>query len=70
MFDMQRFYLQALNDAKVKEQYQVNISSRFVALKNLDDNVDISRAWENIRENIKMPAKESLVHDLTKNLLN
>jgi hypothetical protein len=28
-FDMQRFYLKKLNDAEVKEQYQVKISNRF-----------------------------------------
>jgi hypothetical protein len=39
-FDMQRFDLKKINDAEVKEQYQVKISNRFAALKNLDDNVD------------------------------
>jgi hypothetical protein len=42
-----------LNDADVKEQYQVKITNRFAALENFDDNVDMNRAWENIRENIK-----------------
>jgi len=34
---------------------QVKISHRFAALENLDedDDVDISRAWDSIRENIK-----------------
>jgi hypothetical protein len=31
-------------------------------LENFDDNVDMNRAWENIRENIKTSAKESLGH--------
>jgi hypothetical protein len=31
-------------------------------LENFDDNVDINRALENIRENIKISAKESLGH--------
>jgi hypothetical protein len=31
-------------------------------LENVDDNVDMNRAWENIRENIKTSAKESLGH--------
>jgi hypothetical protein len=44
-FDMQRFDLRKLNNAKVKEQCQVKISKSFAALENLDDNVDISRAW-------------------------
>jgi hypothetical protein len=42
------------------EQYRVEISNRFAALKNLDDDVDINRAWETIRENIKISAKASL----------
>jgi hypothetical protein len=29
-------------------------------LENLDTEVDVNRAWETIRENIKIPAKESL----------
>jgi hypothetical protein len=34
------------------------MSNRFAALENFNDNVDINRAWENIKENIKIPAKE------------
>jgi hypothetical protein len=30
--------------------------------KNFVDNVDMNRAWENIRENIKTSANESLGH--------
>jgi hypothetical protein len=29
-----------------KEQYHVKISNRFAALENLDDEVDINRAWD------------------------
>jgi hypothetical protein len=59
---MQRFDLRKPNDAEVKEQYQVKITDRFAALENFDDNVDTNRAWENIRENIKVSAKEILGH--------
>jgi hypothetical protein len=59
---MQRFDLRKLNDAEVKEQYQVKITNRCAALYNSDDSVDMNRAWENIRENIKTSAKESLCH--------
>jgi hypothetical protein len=52
-FDMQRFDLRKLNDAEVKEQYQVKITNGFAALENCDDKVDMNTAWENIRENIK-----------------
>jgi hypothetical protein len=61
-FYMQRFDLRKLKDAEVKEQYQVKISNRFAALENCDDTVDMNRACENIRENIKTSAKESLGH--------
>jgi hypothetical protein len=60
--DMQRFDLRKLNDSEVKEQYQIKITNRFAALENFDDNVDMNRAWENIRENIKISAKSSLGH--------
>jgi hypothetical protein len=40
---------------EVREQYQA-ISNRFAALGNLDHNGDINRAWENIRDNIKITA--------------
>jgi hypothetical protein len=60
--DMHRFYLRKLNDAEVKEQYQVKITNKFSALESFDDKVDMNRAWENIRENIKTSAKESLDH--------
>jgi hypothetical protein len=42
--------LRELNDAEVKEQYQVKMSNRFAALENLDDNMNINMAWENTRE--------------------
>jgi hypothetical protein len=60
--DIRRFDRRKLNDAEVKETYQVKITNRFAALENLDDNVDMNRAWENITENTKTSAKESLGH--------
>jgi hypothetical protein len=47
---------------QVKKQYQVKITHRFAALENFNDNVDMNTAWENIRENINISAKESLGH--------
>jgi hypothetical protein len=47
---MKRVNLKKLNDVEVKEQYQVKISNSFAALENLDDDVDITRAWESIRK--------------------
>jgi hypothetical protein len=37
-------------------------SARFATVENLDNDADINRAWETIRENIKISAKGSLVH--------
>jgi hypothetical protein len=57
---MERFNLKKLNDVEGKEQFLVEISNRFAALKDLDSEVEINNAWEMIRENIKISAKESL----------
>jgi len=59
-FDEERFNLRKLNELEVMKQYQIKISSRFAALENLSDREDINGAWENIQENIKTSAKESL----------
>jgi hypothetical protein len=61
-FDMQRFYIRKLNDAEVKEKYQVKITNRFAVLENCDNTVDMNTAWENIKDNIKTSAKECLGH--------
>jgi hypothetical protein len=60
--DMDRFNLKKLNEGEVKEQYQVTIKNRFSALENLEDNGDINRAWDAIRENITISAKEAKRH--------
>jgi hypothetical protein len=51
--DLQRFDLRELNNAEVKEQYQIKITNKFAALEDFDVNVDMNTACENIRENIK-----------------
>jgi hypothetical protein len=58
-FDMERFNLKKLNDVEGKEQFCVKISTRFATFEDLDMEVDINSAWETIRENIKILAKES-----------
>jgi hypothetical protein len=45
---------------EVTKQFQIEISNRFEALENLNDSEDINRAWENIKESIKISAKETL----------
>jgi hypothetical protein len=59
-FDGERFNLRKLNEPEVKEKYQMEITNRFAALENLIVDEDVNRAWENIKENIKTSAKESL----------
>jgi hypothetical protein len=56
-FHMERFNLKKLKEVEDEEQYGVEISNRFAALENLDDEVDINRAWETVRQNIKISAK-------------
>jgi hypothetical protein len=64
---MERFSLKKLKKVQCKEQYRVEISYRIAALENLDANVDINRACETIRENIKISNKESLGYYELKN---
>jgi hypothetical protein len=59
-FHVERFNLKKLSVVEGKEQYRVEIWNKFTALENLDTEVDVNKAWEIIRENIKISAKESL----------
>ena len=64
-FDGERFNLGKLNELEVMKQYQIEITNRSAALGNIRDDGDVNRAWENIKENIKTSAKESLgLHEL------
>jgi hypothetical protein len=60
-FDGDIFNLINLNDMEVRKQYQTHISNMSTALENLTDSDYINRALENIKENIKPSAKDSLV---------
>jgi hypothetical protein len=59
-FHTERFNLKKLNDVEGKEQFHVEVSNRFAALEDLDAEVEINGAWETIRDNFKISAKESL----------
>ena len=59
-FDGERFNLTKLNVLDYRKQNQIEISNKYAALQNLNDNEDINRAWENTQENIKTSAKEGL----------
>jgi hypothetical protein len=56
---MERFSAKELNKVEGKEQYRVEISNRFTSSENFDEQVDNNRAWETIRDSIKILAKES-----------
>jgi hypothetical protein len=58
-FHMGKFNLKKLNEVEGKEQFRIEVSNRFAALEELNTEVEIKTAWETIRENIKMSAKES-----------
>jgi len=67
-FDRQRFNFRKLNEPDVRKQYQIEITNKFAALENLNEDEDINRTWENIKENIQTSAKESLgLHELKQN---
>jgi hypothetical protein len=52
-FHMESFNLKKLSEVEDKEQFPVEVSSRFAALEDLDAEVEINSAWEMIRGNIK-----------------
>ena len=60
-FDGERFNLRKLNELRVKEKYQIEITKRSAALQNLNGDENVNMDWEKIKENIKTSAKGSLV---------
>ena len=44
-FDRQRFNLRNLNEPEVRELYQIEITNRFAALENSDEDEDVNRTW-------------------------
>jgi len=43
--DRHRFNLSKLNELEVRKQYQVEITNRFAALENLNEDEDVNRIW-------------------------
>jgi hypothetical protein len=64
---VEMFNLKKLSEAEGKEQFRVEVLNRFAVLEDLDTEVEITSAWETIRENIKISAKESLGYYEPKN---
>ena len=44
--DRHRFNLSKLNELEFRKQYQVEITNRFAALENLNEDEDVNRIWE------------------------
>jgi hypothetical protein len=55
-FDLERINLKKLSDLEFRKQYQIDTSNSFTALWNLNDIEDMTRAWESVRENIRIKA--------------
>jgi hypothetical protein len=58
--DGERLNLRKLNELEFRKQYRIEITNRFAAMENLSDGEDINMAWENIKENVKTSAKQSI----------
>jgi len=58
--DRHRFNLTKLNELEVRKQYQIEITNRFAALENLNEDEDVNTIWGNIKHNIQISAIESL----------
>jgi hypothetical protein len=57
-FHMERFNIKKLNEVEVKDEYRIEVSNRFAALKVLDAEVEIILSGKRL-ENIKVSAKAS-----------
>jgi hypothetical protein len=60
MFLVEIFNLKKLNKLEFSKHDHIKISNRFATLENLNDSMDVNRAWEDIKENIEISTKESL----------
>jgi hypothetical protein len=56
-FNVETLNLKKLNEVEGKEHYHVEISNRFPASENFDEELDINRARETIRENTQFQPK-------------
>jgi hypothetical protein len=59
---MERVNLKKLNEVEVREQHYLKVQNSFVTLENIVDFKGTSRLLENIREDVKISAKENLGH--------
>ena len=59
-FDWECLNLRKLNELAIRRKYEIEITKSFAALENLNNDEDINRAWENIKENFKTSTKQNL----------
>jgi hypothetical protein len=57
---MERLNLRKLKEAEGNEKFHDETSHRFAVLEDLGSEVVINSAWETIRDNIKISARDSL----------
>jgi hypothetical protein len=57
-FQVERFSFKNSDEVEGKDKYGFEISNNIPSLKDFDVEMDINSAWETIRENIKISAKE------------
>jgi hypothetical protein len=60
-FHVDRFSLKKLDEVEGRAQYRVAITNGFAGLKSLEAGVDISSAWETVRENINISGFSELI---------
>jgi len=66
---MQRFNLRKLHEPEFRGHYEIEITNRFAALENLNNDEDVNWSFEHIKENIQTSAKENLgLHELNQNI--
>ncbi|KAJ4448541.1 hypothetical protein ANN_10559 [Periplaneta americana] len=67
--NINRFNILKLKDEETKQRYLVEISNRFAALATADEaeeELDVNSVWDNIRDNIKIAAEQSIGYLETK----
>jgi hypothetical protein len=57
---MEGFYLKKFKELEGREKHHIEAWNGFATLADLDTEVEMNSAWETIRENINISAKESL----------
>ena len=62
--DVETFKLRKLNELEISEQYQIEITKRFAAVRKLSDDEENNRGWENIKKNTKISPKSTAAQNM------